>query len=46
MVSKNYELKKARATNFSFTEKELLLKYAVENQNVLENKESNAVLER
>jgi len=43
MALKNNELKRARATNFSFNEKELLLKYALENQNILENKESNAV---
>jgi len=43
MSSKNNALKRTRATNFSFNEKELLLKYAVDNQNILENKESNAV---
>lgn len=34
------------ATNFVFIEKEFLLKYAIENSDILENKESNAVLER
>lgn len=43
MASKSNEVKRARATNFSFNEKELLLKYAIENQNILENKESNVV---
>jgi len=33
--------KRNRATNFSFEEKELLLKYAIENKSVLENKVSN-----
>ena len=31
------------ATNFSFYEKELLLKYAIQNKYMLENKQSNAV---
>jgi len=35
--------KRNRATNFSFEEKELLLKYAIENKSVLENKVSNSV---
>jgi len=35
--------KKQRSTNFTFYEKELLLKHALQNQHVLENKESNAV---
>lgn len=35
--------KRPRATNFSFREKELLLKIALEHRNVLKNKESNAV---
>ncbi|KAL5237444.1 hypothetical protein ACI65C_004854 [Semiaphis heraclei] len=43
MASKSNAFKRARATNFSFNEKELFLKYAIENQNILENKESNAV---
>jgi len=39
---KNTE-KRARATNFNFREKELLLNIALENRHILENKESNAV---
>lgn len=35
--------KRTRASNFSFEEKELLLKYAIENRYVLENKVSNTV---
>ncbi|KAL4136348.1 hypothetical protein QTP88_007896 [Uroleucon formosanum] len=35
--------KKQRSTNFTFYEKELLLKHALQNRHVLENKESNAV---
>ncbi|XP_060855052.1 uncharacterized protein LOC132932701 [Metopolophium dirhodum] len=35
--------KRNRATNFTFEEKELLLKYAIENKSVLENKVSNSV---
>lgn len=35
--------KRARATNFNFREKELLLNIALENRHILENKESNAV---
>jgi len=34
--------KKQRSTNFTFYEKELLLKHALQNRHVLENKESNA----
>lgn len=37
------EVKRPRSTNFSFIEKELMLKYAIENKNILENKESNAI---
>lgn len=37
------EGKRIRSTNFSFLEKELLLKYAIEYKHILENKESNAV---
>lgn len=36
------EVKRSRGTNFSFIEKELMLKYAIENKHILENKESNA----
>jgi len=39
---KNTE-KRARATNFNFCEKKLLLNIALENRHILENKESNAV---
>lgn len=35
--------KRVRSTNFSFSEKELLLKFALQKKRVLENKESNAV---
>ncbi|KAF0762993.1 fibrinogen silencer-binding protein-like [Aphis craccivora] len=35
--------KKKRSNNFSFTEKELLLKIAISKKTVLENKSSNAV---
>lgn len=35
--------KRSRATNFSFAEKELMLKYAIEYKHILENKESNAI---
>lgn len=44
MTSKNTNaVKRTRATNFSFAEKELLLKYVIENNHILENKESSAV---
>lgn len=44
MTSKNANAgKRTRATNFSFAEKELLLKYVIENNHILENKESSAV---
>lgn len=37
------EIKRSRATNFSFIEKELMLKYAIQYKHIiLENKESNA----
>uniref|UniRef100_A0A2S2PIU3 Regulatory protein zeste n=1 Tax=Schizaphis graminum TaxID=13262 RepID=A0A2S2PIU3_SCHGA len=35
--------KRVRSTNFSFIEKELLLKFALQKKKILENKESNAV---
>lgn len=35
--------KRSRSANFSFEERELLLKCAIQNKYILENKESNAV---
>uniref|UniRef100_A0A2S2P0M0 Regulatory protein zeste n=1 Tax=Schizaphis graminum TaxID=13262 RepID=A0A2S2P0M0_SCHGA len=42
-MASNSSTKRQRATNFSFSEKELLLKYALQNRSVLENKESSSV---
>lgn len=43
MSQKTMVSKKQRSTNFTFYEKELLLKHALQNHHILENKESNAV---
>jgi len=42
-MASNNSTKRQRATNFSFSEKKLLLKYALQNRSVLENKESSSV---
>lgn len=42
MSQKMYN-EKPRSTNFTSYEKELLLKHAIQNRHILENKESNLV---